>query len=856
MLFHDCHQVYVIEPASDAVVRHAFNAGKIEVIRDFLRGSEFPSYVLASIQKLTKSGLDITPLLPVVLKYFPKNEFDVYRILVGYVKRNESEYAQTLAKVAEMIVADPKARPYIARLVQEGAIDKMDMAPALPSLIKVLKGKSKRAREDAASALYWAVEGKTDFSTVVKDLQRLFESGTDQEDRVVYCLAYHYAKTKDWQEIAKLMQATRPEARLNAYRALAVLYNHDAKGLPALLSSLLEGLADPDPYVSAKIFDLLLNTDNKKIPIIPSESRLLEIVGMLGTKEESENLKKYLYFIASKNTSVAHTILDGLNRPPIGANPQAVRLREQIEALLAGEHNPVCSICRQISRRNQEIPREAKVLKLPAPSLGTGSAIRKCPECGIYYYYEYEQEYDDMSLDTTIILRRMDPAEVLERLEGDEREQYVAQIPHLIDDYRDDLAHPEEFARVEAAWMLTRYIVATSDWKFLADLLTHEDPIVRRAVFQELSTFEGAQIPAGNLSQNIRTGLQDYDVLIRRDASTILAKWAIVSKDFRVLQELLTYSEPEIVSSAGQQVWRAVRNEDLDISLLKPDLIAMLRSNDSRVRSMARHALIDAGKTSGGIDPGIFITNLGDPDPEVRDDAASALAQLAQQRYDISPALQGLGKLLTDKKTVYSGLKAILNAVSWAKTDITPVIPGLIGLLESDLTSYHGDACQILYYAIEHGLDVSVAYPVLGKRIARLQYSATNIFDIGMKRGHDISLLEPYLLKILPRLPTDAFGEDTVKYLAYIYLKKKNWEALKGLLEHKNKHVPGPTACLLAEKDVDYSPLLPNLARNLYHSYWYVRSEAASALKQLARQNPALEKRIKQTVTQSAPNGA
>lgn len=184
-LFHDCHQVPVVTPASDAVVRHFVNVGEVEAIRDFLRSSEFPSYILASIQNVATSGVDIAPLIPVVLPYFPKNEFDVYRILMAHVTQDNSEsaYTRRLAEVAGMIVGVPKARPFIARLVQEGAIDKMDMAPALPALLTVLKGKSKRAREQAASALYWAVEGKSDFSAIVADLQSLYDSGTDQEDR-------------------------------------------------------------------------------------------------------------------------------------------------------------------------------------------------------------------------------------------------------------------------------------------------------------------------------------------------------------------------------------------------------------------------------------------------------------------------------------------------------------------------------------------------------------------------------------------------------------------------------------------------------------------------------------------------
>lgn len=556
------------------------------------------------------------------------------------------------------------------------------------------------------------------------------------------------------------------------------------------------------------------------------------------------------------DAGVAWVILAGLKNSPLSTSPRAVRFKAQIEGLLAGEHAPVCSICRHIPRHGHEIPKEAKVLNCPKPTLGTGSAIRKCPECGTYYYYKYMEEYDDMYLDTTILLRRMDPAEVLTKLPPDEKEDYEARVPQLLAGYRENLGHPEEFARVEAAWMLTRYAVATSDWHAVEGLLAHEDPVVLRTVFHELSSFDGGQIPAGTTAHGIRAGLQSEEPTIRSDASTILAKHAANSRDYHVLRDLLAHPAPEIVSSAGTQIWRGVRDENLDITPLETEIVPLTRSEEDGIRSPARHALVEAITTVGANYLDAFITNLAAPNPDVREEAALSLSRLADKRVDISQALPRLGKLVTEKKTAYSSLQAILSAASWTKADITPVIPDLVQLLDSTLKSYHTDACRCLYHAIKNGFDISAAYPVLGKRIAALQYSATNIFDIAINRGHDIAPLEPHLLKILPHLPTDAFGETALMYLAFIYQQREDWAALKGLLAHKNKHIPGPAARLLAERGENYGALLPVLARNLYHSYWYVRTEAAAALRHLVEQVPGLKTRVTQAVTQSAPRGA
>ncbi len=860
-LYGECHQVPVMAPAADAIMLHYLHLGQYDSIIAFIQKDTYKTFSLGSIKRIVESGKDITPLIPQLLQFFPNENYDVFQILKDYLTQNSSEYAKRLKVIADLLVGSKTLRIFLPFLVQEGAIGYLDMGPALPALATLLADRTKHVRDRTATAMHWTVEGRTDFSPIINILeQNLGREKEDPEIRetVAYCLTYAYARNGQWDEIRRLKESPIAEIRKGIFRALGVRFNNDDKKNPAVLPLLLGGFMDANPIIRQRAEAAITNAGRTKISITPDESVLVTLLEGLKSSTSNEELSEYLYNVSAKDGKTAQAISAILRQIEFKNSDAAVQLGKKLRGLIAGYQAPVCSICRHIPRSNvNDVPSQARVLDLPTPSLSCTSLIRKCPECGTYYYYMYAEEMDDMSIDRTVDLHRMDPVEALQRLEGKDKAEYEQKLPDLLKKFRADLQHPVEFARSEAAWALTRYTLDKQQWKDVQDLLQIPDVSIRRNVFQELFKFGFEKLPLDLLRDRLQDAINDNDSKIRHDAANILSQDFIAGKDYASILDFIDHSQEEVVSAVTYWIWMAVRNAQFDISRIRERLVSLTRSKNSSARSSARFALMEAKPSPGESVLDILIANLRDPDVKVREEAAGSLEHLAEEKTDISKAFPALITLFRDRKVAWYAIEALRHAAYWAKLDISVAVPALTAILEKEVkrpTHLTEDIDHTLYQAMENGTEISAAYPVLAKLLPTGKVGV-GIFEMAMKRGHDLSALEPDFRKYFEKKinDNDYDSEFSVKILTYIYTRRKRWDDLKGLLEHENKHVPGPVASWLSDVPDDITPVIPILVKNVLHSYWFVRDTSVAALIRFSRQDDHNLKLVKSYFSHLSP---
>lgn len=856
-LYRECHQLPVMEPAAEAIVLHLHHAGDIKAIENFIANDTYKTFSMGAITRIAERGTDITPLIPVLLKFSHVERYPAYNAILAHLKQPGSTFSAKLAAIATQIASEKGALEFLPFMVQEGAIDHLDMGAAMPALAELLEHENKHLVERVATAMTWAVEGKTDFSGIVKALEQAIKKPGDVQGTIAYCLSYHLAKKKRFDEVERLARSASTKIRMGACRAIAVQLNNDGRKEPRILAMAIEGLLDTDVTIREQALGGLLNASRKQVRIVPDPAWIGGLAGRLVAAGNNKQLFDFLYAIASKDASISRAILDAIKDARFEPGTTGALLKAVLAEQLEGKHAPVCSICSQIPRdsawnRGPCMSNDTSKLNLEEPSLGSHASLHACPECGAYYWYEYEQVYDDMSLDTTTSLRRLDLDETMERLSGIARATFEKQLPALLDKYKADLDHPVDFARGEAAWMLARHAIKRKDWPALVALLKRDDEIVVATILFELVREQQPALPVDDIGDLLKKCLAASSLWIRHDAATLVARQLVSRKDYPALIPLLKHDDPHVLNGVTGVIWLAVRNEHFDLDPLIPALIPLTRADDRSVRNNTLHALKEASLKPGKIKqlaPGarrglstidVLVSNMSDARADVRNDAARTLGYMITEGAegvdgaDMAAAIPAIIKLIENPATTYNAISALKLAVN-RKMDISPAMHVLVDCLKDPRNAYHDSITELLVGAQRAGVDISAAYDILGKIMpnnrGNLKPMAVQIFEQACKNNEDVALIEPYLEKAIGKGENDSYGESFIKIYTYINIKNARWEKVIKLLEHPNKHVPGSVASYLAEHVMDFEPLVPALVKSLLHGYWYVRSEAADALK-------------------------
>ncbi|MFX0102884.1 MAG: HEAT repeat domain-containing protein [Candidatus Hodarchaeota archaeon] len=847
-LYNESHQVPVMEPAADAFILYHIQHGNVEEIRDFIQNGEYTMFPFESMQRLTEQGVDITVILPVIIDFYPQERYKASDILTKFAMRDKSTYSEKLSMIAEMVANNENASGCLGGLVRDGAMDDLDMGPVLPVLINLLSNESKNVREDAASSMRWAVEALSDFSSVTGELEKIIKKDDDLAVPLSYCLGYFYTRKKNWNKIEELLESSKDNVRLGIYRALSVRFHGKSKRISQVQQFILGGLNDQSESIRKMIFNSLEQAPRKKIKIIPADSQVLvELIEGFKSIDENQQLNEYLYLVAMKNDETARLIVETLEKKEYALIPIARDLKKKVNLLLKGEISPVCSICRNIPRSKiysfkHDVPKEYRKLDNYKPPSGYCPVNKVCPECGTFYHYDYEEEWDDMSLDITITLQRLDPVDVLRYLNEPDKKEYEKKIPGILEQFRKDLDHPVQFKVDEAAWVLTRYTIHEQDWDEIKEMLESKNKILRKNAFLELFRAGIDKFPRSRFEPYFRAMLDDEDDSIRIGSANALALIIIKRNDFEDLTDMLEHPDDGIKLATLRRISSSVYNEKLDISPIEELITSMSASENEDLQYTSNYILEDWMKHSKNVMT-VFLKNLQHDDARVRENAAYSLRNLANKKKDISKAIPGLIELLKDDETVYSALEALRSAVNYAKVDISEAFPTLVEMMKDPSRHRYSDISWLLYQCKEKGLDISSTYEIMGKNMWELdknkQGSEDDIFRKAMENDEDLSVIEPYLEKCLTKRLDDYWGDSVVYILTYIYLKQEKWDKIIFLLEHDNKNIPGPCANTLEQYAADIEPLVPVLAKNILGDYWYTRNRAAWALIKFGRRSKA-----------------
>ena len=854
-------KIAVITPAVDAIFLHYLKRKEFAPIAKYIEEDKRIKYNTDSLKRLVASGSDITDLLPLVIRFYPKDDKGWTELIIAHLEQNPSERDARLKAVAEQMLKDDQARKCIPKIVHEGAFRHHDMTVALPSLVKLLNDKDPGVLKSVTWALKQAVEGASDLSAVRKEIGKSLARPTGEERSIAYILSFSYVRGKSWDQLANILKDERPAVRTGAYRAIEAQLNGEGKDVPEVLSIYLKGLSDDDAEIRKMIFESLVKMDLTGISIVPSKDRLDEVLGPLCSPDQTRELGQYLYHIAAKSPETTKALIGSLDGPKLSRSPAARTLKARLSALAAGNYTQVCPICRNIPRYWEvvitpgyglgKIRDALEMLKLPEPMDEDHWEASKCPKCSNCYKYCYTHkiEYDnegDEHIDTKITLERLDPVQALADLRHPTSADYRIALPALIERFKADLDHPVEFIRSEAAWALSRYYLKNRSWDEMDPLLGHADTVVRREAIHEVLG-EQPNVPFERFLPFLKAGLEDPDEAIRSDAASFLAGRYMSKRTLDEFEALLTSNDSVIVLSALKILSDTVSQYQFDISRFKDILLEYTHSsvNDIQDRaisilSVKRPSTTREPKGANACRPGDdVLKDLSDKEPTVRNIAAQVLFDMAQAGKDISEALPALADMATENETARSALSTIWATVDKQGTSIKNILPKIIPALNKPGYEHTDFFLFLLNRAQENGEDVSAAYGILGSMLfmdnTEFKKYASTILLRALRGFEDISAIRGSIEKVVGALPDEFFSEFLTQALAHIYLKRGEIKKVQALLEHESKFVRGAVLWWLSESGEDIGPMFSSVIDNLTHDYGVVRRGALDPLMKYAR---------------------
>ena len=392
---------------------------------------------------------------------------------------------------------------------------------------------------------------------------------------------------------------------------------------------------------------------------------------------------------ASDHPSVAIFLRHLAGREPQrvhDALPEGHPLRRMI---MEGGHRAPCSLCHALPRSinasfESDLPAEVKCL------VAVNGTLYRCPECGAYYRYDYEDEWDDMSHSEWFSWRRLSPTAAIRELRGAPREEAARRYDELIAENRRNLDHVDEKVRRDAAWVMTEH------GESLDELLTHADLIVRSEVTKVLRESERDVVPPASL-------LDDVDPSVRFDAATLLARHYTRQEDWAAVERLLQREDGGVLFGALQAL-RLTAPEEADLSRFADRALALLAHASESVRQQAGYLL----ERAGGPPIDALCRLLGDTRGEVRKTAADVLLDLAREGAEVSAAVPALAELLEDESAGWHALKT-LEAHCGNGHDVSAALSAVARTLARGTCRDVEGAMWMLPRAAAQGADASVA---------------------------------------------------------------------------------------------------------------------------------------------------
>jgi HEAT repeat protein len=255
---------------------------------------------------------------------------------------------------------------------------------------------------------------------------------------------------------------------------------------------------------------------------------------------------------------------------------------------------------------------------------------------------------------------------------------------------------PSERVRRSAAYALGTFgPQAAEAAEHLIKALGDDNPSVRQNAAWALGQIGDA---AGESVPKLCECLKDKDTLVRRDAAGALgALGKAGAKAGRSLIELLRSESDTVVKKRALASLVPIAGPELADAA--KDLVPLLEDKDPKVRLDTAITLAQIGDEESGNAVSVLKSALKDPESDIQEQAAAALATLGPRA---KPAMYDLADALTDvKKTVPVRRNAAL-AIAHIGSEAKPVVPSLAKALQGSqpqqVRRYAAEALQQIKY--------------------------------------------------------------------------------------------------------------------------------------------------------------
>lgn len=519
-IFSTCNTVTIMEPLANVIILNCLKKSDFKNLEVLLKREDFRTFLLDSFD-----SPDIGDPVPVIIKIIKKALFQnisIRRFLVLYIKKD----MERLNRVIECMLKEPSVRLYVPDFLKICLIlEGIDISCSLPLLADFLSEKKENVREDTSLVFSFAAEKGLSLAKVLPVLKKsLHDKNNKVCKNLGYSIALFFAKKDRLDEIDRLIKHRNYSVRDGVLRGIALHFLKSQKHNPVLLSRITIFLVDKDKRIRENTLAILEGAVSNGLDIEPEKDVFNVLLYNLKYKTKRDVILKYLYCFTGDSREKAFIVLKVIEPFTDRGIEMIDNLKKACKEIISEEHIRICTICEHIPRIGTfyyegSLPANIKYLISLMPPDGY---LKKCPQCGVYYIYDYSVEYDIVSSFETYYIRRLSPTEALKKLKGEELQLLQKDYEKIIEKNFKNLNHFHLYSRREGAWALTLHFLDRGNYEYINDLLLkHRDPSVRLETLETLEKSENIDIKP--LISTLKNLLSDEDRKIRKSATCLLS---------------------------------------------------------------------------------------------------------------------------------------------------------------------------------------------------------------------------------------------------------------------------------------------------------------------------------------------
>lgn len=824
--YFSTHQVPAMDPAAEALTRHWLGRGELDDLLKMIAESEYRNSFSKAVQQIAVEGGDLYPAIPVLVRLIVEDEYLIAHAIAAYCGKHPHKRDMFLLDFSQAVLRDTRAREKFFRLCTELQYKGESPAIFLPLLAELVA--DERWQEKAISTLRWLSRSQSEMAKILPRLLAAMKTAKkDALQSLAYLVGYHYLEAQEQKNFALLLADPRTGVTFGIlYACRAVLNNKEfSRIFGEIAGSVLRLMAHAD----AKVADAALAT----------------LENAIEQNAAFRFLEADVKFLEEKKSDLRFAQLSYRLKPDKGT--------------------AACSICEKIKRKDtysseDSLPKSfQQFTNLGIAAKNNGYSLYRCPECGMYYEYNYDDEWDDMSHFVTISLNRLNTVEAEAAIPDDKKAEHAVDIKKLEELWATRLTHPLLWVRQEAVWVTAEARFFRKEWQNL-EVFFRGGKEVRaelKPLFLKYTMLYGDDNELRRLLENkLATDNEDLE----HELAKALGQIYVHQKEAKSVMGLLENSSEMWRLAMVQVLWLAARN-GYSVAPFAPVLKGLTRDQNTEVRRYARYC-IDEAVERGEFDAsrdlfGQLLQELKSGDDQRIEDACDGLEKLTEKQ-SIAEALPVLARLLNNKQVRWHVHRVIRNAMM-AGQRIDVAIPALIKLVGKKPYADRADELWTLRDAQEKGHDITAGKPIFLKMLSEYRTQSTAIEILGkmFAKGKITESDLPLMEKLMLKRQHDAYSEAAGYIIFDFCRKKKNSTRMRAMLTHENRNVRGLSCSRMADNSSqirEIGEFLDIFADNMTDKGWYVRVCSGSCLEKYAALGEKERQAVQRLIAKIAEN--